>query len=75
MPKPREKNALAISVGMSADLHERFKTFCAGRQETISDHIRWAMERHLAYPPTPTSKQKLPAKGVDMPERPATAGG
>lgn len=45
------KGTHQIGAEVDETLLAQFKTFCAGRGETLRYHIEMAMRRHLANPP------------------------
>ena len=69
------KGTKQIGAEVASELLEEFKSFCAGRGDTLRHHLEMAMRRHLDNPPPVVAAPPLPpvtspaAKGKKPPKK------
>jgi len=70
-PKEAEdKKSKLYSFSIDPELHDELMRFAKDRGEAMADHVRWAIRRHIKFPPASPGDQPLdPNDGVAMPPR------
>lgn len=60
MPSARRPGKKTLYVELPEDLHEEFERFCEARGEDRTQHVAWALRRHMEFPPPPPVVHPLP---------------